>query len=190
MRQARDLALPRSRLVALQPAPLRCLRRTCRGGRVGRAWPASACTSTSTQRLRREEGRSPADIRAVLDASRHRARRRRGGSRAGGRRTAPSTTTSRGDRGAGVRDGRRVRRPLPAGDRAVRLPARAGRRRLRAACATGRPHTACSSASSGCRTPTSPPPPTPRRSCAAAGGRTAATASTSGTTPAAPTTWR
>ena len=94
-------------------------------------------------------------------------------------------------RGAGVRDGRRVRRAIPAGDRPVRVPASSRRRRrLRADCATGRRHTACWSASSGCRTPTSPPPPTPRRSCVAAGGPMAATAPTSGITCAAPTTCR
>ena len=67
---------------------------------------------------------------------------------------------------------------------------RGGRRRRSADSATGQPPTACWSASSGCRTRTSPPPPMPRRSSRRPVGPTAGTAPTSGTTRGAPTTTR
>ena len=121
------------------------------------------------ERLRREEGRSPADIRAVLDRPRIVVIADVEVVAGGGRRTATASSTSASAIEAlayEMADEFGVRYLQAIGPYECALDQ--ARRRLRPDCATAPPSTACWSASSGCRTPTSPPPPTPRRSCAAA----------------------
>ena len=114
-------------------------------------------------RLRDEEGRSPADIRARARPARRRARRRRGdpGLVGHARRAARRVAADRDSW-----PGRwRTSSAFATCRRSARTTARSSRPQTASAtCAIVPPNTACSSASSRCRTPTSQRPPMRRRS--------------------------
>ena len=112
------------------------------------------------ERLRNEEGRSAADIRDVLD---------RHGVCLADVEVSRGWSATEGDEyessqrieTLGVRDGRRVRGPLPPGDRVVRPAGWITPRRLRRPVRPSRRPRPAGRASSGCRTRTSPTRPTP-----------------------------